>query len=434
MVAETDITDQPFPIRRHFRRLVVPAMVASGFLALVWGWVSINALDRKVYLENARRQMETAVSVVEHTEPDLWSSLLSGESPAQILADPARLRAKEMLTALANDGHLLHLKLFNERGVVLFSNDLADLGVREDSAILRQVQASGEAAIERTQRDGQDLYEIYVPLRSGGRSLVFELYQPTTELDELIMRSFVGFAVLPGFLMVGFGIWLGRIVRRAQIDIDSRVAAQQTLRKQLERFVSHRAGAAARQSPEGQVPTTRVGMSLFYSDVRDFTSLAELNPPKATVSFLNELMTRQVEVVTRHDGDVDKMIGDALLVRFEGADREARALLAAQEILADLAKHPMARGIGIGIYDGEAILGAIGPAERQDFTVIGDSVNLAARLCALAGDGQLVVDELALRRSGLPDSGFGAVEEQQVKGRAAQVRVRRWSPSQDVKR
>lgn len=429
MAAETDITDQPFPIRRHFRRLVVPAMLASGLLALVWGWVSINALDRKVYLENARRQMETAIGVVDHTEPELWASLLSGESPAQILADPARVRAKEMLTALANDGELLHLKLYNERGVVLFSSDLADLGVREDNPILRQVQASGEAAIERTQRNGQDLYEIHVPVQSRGRSLVFELYQPTTELDGLILRSFVGFAVLPGLLMVVFGLWLGRIVRRAQGDIDARVAAQQTLRKQLERFVSHRAGAAARNAPDGEVPTTRVGMSLFYSDVRDFTSLAELNPPKATVAFLNELMSRQVEVVTRHDGDVDKMIGDALLVRFEGADREARAVAAAQEILADLAARPMARDIGIGIYDGEAILGAIGPKERQDFTVIGDSVNLAARLCALAGCGELVVDELALRRSGLDREGFSAPEANQVKGRAGLVSVQRWRPA-----
>lgn len=434
MALSTDTTDQPFPIRRHFLRLVVPALGLSILASLVWGWVSVNGLDRWVYLEFARRQMETAVRVVEHTEPELWSSLLTGEHPAQILADPARLRAKEMLTALANDGQLLHLKLFNEQGMVLFSSDLADLGVREESDILRRVHASRQAAIERTVRAGQDVYEIYVPLNSQGRALVFELYQPTSELDDLILGSFVGFAVLPVLIMAGFGLWLEFMSRRAQADIDGRVAVQQGLRKQLERFVSHSAGAAARQAPDGEVPTQRVGMSLFYSDVRDFTSLAEFHPPKATVAFLNELMTRQVEVVARHDGDVDKMIGDALLVRFEGADREARALDAAREILADLAARPMARGIGIGVYDGEAILGAIGPRERQDFTVIGDSVNLAARLCALAGDGELVVDELALRRSGLPRDDFSPPEDQQVKGRAGLVRVQRWRPANGAAR
>ena len=180
--------------------------------------------------------------------------------------------------------------------------------------------------------------------------------------------------------------------------------------------------------PGSELPTTRSSIALFYSDVRDFTSLAEFNPPKATVEFLNELMTLQVEVIQRHGGDVDKMIGDAVLARFEGGDREAHAIKAAQEILSLLAQRPMVRELGIGIYDGEAIIGAIGPIERQDFTVIGDSVNLAARLCSLAGKGELVVEQLALRRSGLPLDGFTAVEESAVKGHSRTMSICRWRP------
>ncbi|WP_291721864.1 adenylate/guanylate cyclase domain-containing protein [Magnetospirillum sp. 64-120] len=424
----TETADLPYPIQRLFRTRVVPVLILSGLLLLGGGWVSVNSLEQHVYLETTQRRVETTIDLAERAEPEFWNQLLSGADPSKVLADPAAARAVAMLEAVSKDGHALQLKIFNARGVTIYSTDAADWGVREENTLLRQVLDSKMPALETSLSHDQKVYELYIPTETNGQTLAFEVYEPASVLDEIIADSFIQFAILPVSILLVLGIWLARITRNAQVEIDSRVQMQQSLRRQLERFVSQSAGMAARQSPDGSVPITRSGMTLFYSDVRDFTSLAEFHPPKATVDFLNELMTRQVEAVTRHGGDVDKMIGDALLVRFEGADREARALLAAQEILADLAAHPMARGIGIGVHDGEAILGPIGPAERQDFTVIGDSVNLAARLCALAGDGQLVVDELALRRSGLPDDGFGEVEDQQVKGRTAQVRVRRWSP------
>lgn len=425
-----DTSDLPYPIRRLFHTRVVPALALSALVLLGGGWVAVNSLERHVYLETTQRRVETTVGLAERAEPEIWNRLLSGESPASVFADPASARATAMLEAVAKDGHAVELKIFDDRGVTLYAVDPSDLGVRESNALLRQVLASNRAAIETTIRNGQLLYEIYIPIDAGGHRIAFEVYEPASVLDEIIADSFIQFAALPVAILLALGLWLDRIVRRAQADIDARVGTQQSLLRQLERFVSQSAGAAARLSPDGSVPITRAGMTLFYSDVRDFSSLAEFHPPKATVDFLNELMTRQVEVVSRHGGDVDKMIGDALLVRFEGADREARALLAAQEILTDLAARPMARGIGVGIYDGEAILGAIGPKERQDFTVIGDSVNLAARLCSLAEDGQLVVDEMALRRSGLSDADYSPAEDNKVKGRSALVSVRRWSPKE----
>ncbi|OAN49146.1 adenylate cyclase [Paramagnetospirillum marisnigri] len=429
MTLSIEPADQPFPILRLFRTRLVPGLALSAVLLLGGGWVSVTSLEKRVYLETTQRRVENTVRLVERAEPQTWERLLSGESPALVLADPAGARARFLLEETANDGHVLQLKIFNERGITLYATDPADLGVREENALMRQVLRDKKPQIETTQRDNLSLYEIYVPINTKEHTIAFEVYEPSSILDEVIVESFSRFAVLPIVILLGFGLWLQRVVTKAQADIDGRVEVQQTLRRQLERFVSQSAGLAARQSPGGQVPTTRAGMTLFYSDVRDFTSLAEFHPPKATVEFLNELMTRQVEIVTTHGGDVDKMIGDALLVRFEGSDREARALAAAQSILIDLAAHPMARAIGIGIYDGEAILGAIGPKERQDFTVIGDSVNLAARLCSLAEENQLVIDEQALRRSGLPDDGFSPAEENKVKGRKGLVSVRRWSPS-----
>ena len=421
--------DQPFPIRRLFLTRMVPALIASAIILLVGGWLAVNSLERHVYLETAARRVENTVNVLRKAEPEAWSRLLSGQDMTLLMKAPENQRALFLLDAIADDGHALLIKMFNDRGITLYSSEDADIGVREENPDMRRVLDRQIAEIETTLRNGQPVYEIYLPLVSDGAKLLFEIYEPTSVLDEIILDSFVLYSLLPVSLIALFGLWLSRVVYRAQADIDQRVVVQQGLRRQLERFVSQSAGAAARLSPHGEVPTVRAGMTLFYSDVRDFTSLAEFHPPRATVDFLNELMTRQVEIVTAHGGDVDKMIGDALLVRFEGSDREAHALKAAQAILADLVASPLARSIGIGIYDGEAILGAIGPKERQDFTVIGDSVNLAARLCSLAAGNQLVVDELALRRSGLADDEFSSAEEHQVKGRTGLVNVRRWSPS-----
>lgn len=423
----TDFSDQPYPIRRQFLRRVLPALVLSSACLLGGGWISVNSLEKHVYQETTQRRVEAVVRLTEQTTPEAWTRLLTGDDPRTALAGDEGKRAAATFQSLTQQSALL--KIFNDRRVTLYSTDPQDIGVREGAEILKTVLSAGTPAIETTVRDKQSYYEIYIPIDlADGKRLAFEVYEPASVLDEIIADSFSQFALLPLSILLLFGLWLYRIATRAQADIDGRVTAQQSLRRQLERFMSQSAAGAARLSPDGKTPTTRAGMTLFYSDVRDFTSLAEFHPPQATVDYLNDLMTRQVEIVQRHGGDVDKMIGDALLVRFEGSDREARGIQAAQEILNDLAQRPMLRTIGIGIYDGEAILGAIGPKERQDFTVIGDSVNLAARLCSLAQGDELVVDELALRRSGITADGFTESEDNTVKGRSGSVTVRRWHP------
>ncbi|MDO8465005.1 MAG: adenylate/guanylate cyclase domain-containing protein, partial [Gallionella sp.] len=396
--AATEEIEEPYPIRRLFIRRVVPSLILSAVLLMAGGWFMVNYLELRVYLETTLRRIETTARLAKMTNPKAWQRLVEGDDPRAVLAEPDGQELAKALASLSADGHTEKLKIFNERHITIFSTDPRDIGVREENQIMKNVLLRNEPAIESTELDKQRLYEIFAPLTIGQQSrIVFEVYEPADVLDKIIVRSFAEFVAMPLAILLFLGLWLSRIVGRAQVDIDRRVEAQRSLRKQLERFVSVSAAGAARLSHGGNVPTSRTSIALFYSDVRDFTSLAEFHPPKATVEFLNELMTLQVEVIQRHGGDVDKMIGDAVLARFEGSDRETHAVQAAQEILTLLRQRPLVREIGIGIYDGEAIIGAIGPAERQDFTVIGDSVNLAARLCSLAEKGELVVEQLALR-------------------------------------
>jgi adenylate cyclase len=133
--------------------------------------------------------------------------------------------------------------------------------------------------------------------------------------------------------------------------------------------------------PEGGV---EVEVSIMFCDVPGFTSFAEGASAPEVVSSLNTLFELLVPIIGRHGGHVDKFIGDGLLAVFgapEGfPDHADRALGAGLEILAELERHDSALDVCVGINTGRVIAGSIGGAGRLNFSVIGDAVNVAARV------------------------------------------------------
>ncbi len=130
-------------------------------------------------------------------------------------------------------------------------------------------------------------------------------------------------------------------------------------------------------------------VTVLFSDIRGFTSLSERRSPEAVVTLLNDYFSRQVKVIFRHGGTMDKFIGDAIMA-FWGApvadDRQAEhavaAALAMCEALERFRDDPGEGGfdIGIGIHTGPAVVGFIGAENRLEYTAIGDTVNLASRI------------------------------------------------------
>lgn len=135
---------------------------------------------------------------------------------------------------------------------------------------------------------------------------------------------------------------------------------------------------------------------ILMSDIRNFTSISEVNTPEDVVNFLNTYFTAMVNIVKKYGGTVDKFMGDAVMVLFGAPisymDNAKRAVCAAMEMYSQLKqiqyeqlKFPegMKLDIGIGIHYGDVIVGSIGSEDKTDYTVIGDTVNLASRLESL---------------------------------------------------
>jgi adenylate cyclase len=155
-----------------------------------------------------------------------------------------------------------------------------------------------------------------------------------------------------------------------------------------------------------QVATERKKLTVFFSDVVDFTSTAERMQPEELTALLNEYLTEMSSIAAAHGGTVNKFIGDAILVFFgdpetRGAVEDARACLAMaldmQRRLAELNVRWRKRGIAepfrarMGINTGFCNVGNFGSDDRMDYTIIGAEANLAARLQSVADPGGIVL-------------------------------------------
>ncbi len=177
-------------------------------------------------------------------------------------------------------------------------------------------------------------------------------------------------------------------------------------------------------------------VTLFFSDLAGFTTLSERLQPEAVVTLLNEYLSRMTEIILEEMGTVDKFEGDAIMA-FWGAPldqedqavRACRTALRQQAALADLNRHLSGQSLPqlsmrIGLHTGEAIVGNLGSQSRFDYTVIGDSVNLAARLEGLNkfyGTGILASEATVAESSNGIE--FWELDRVAVKGREAPVTI-----------
>jgi adenylate cyclase len=199
-------------------------------------------------------------------------------------------------------------------------------------------------------------------------------------------------------------------------------------RFELLKFVSKNTAQMIQDQGVGNLELggVRKHLTMFFSDIRGFTAFSEKRQPEEVIEMLNLYLRKQAEIVQKHGGDIDKYVGDELMAIFEGNDAERRAVGCAQEIqrvMKAINKETEADiAIGIGINSGEVVSGNMGSADRIDHTVLGNHVNLAARLCSKAGRHKIIVSENTYARVEDKKS-FNALEPIMVKGISEPVQI-----------
>jgi adenylate cyclase len=175
-------------------------------------------------------------------------------------------------------------------------------------------------------------------------------------------------------------------------------------------------------------------VTLLFSDIRGFTAMSEKREPPEIVRMLNEYFELMVDVVFKHEGTLDKFVGDEIIALFgapvaiPNAEKKAvECALDMMQVLSEFNRTRAAEGqeqikIGIGINTGTVVTGAIGSSRALQYTAIGDAVNTASRLCSLAKAGEVLVSEGTYGKVGSAVSAT-ALPPVRVKGKADALRV-----------
>ena len=209
------------------------------------------------------------------------------------------------------------------------------------------------------------------------------------------------------------------------------LSQQSLIRESFGKYVGPEILSMITKSPEQTwLKGRKKNASILFADIRGFTAYSEEKEPEEVVEKLNEFFAIATSVILKEGGYIDKFIGDSVLAVFgvpvcqeDHAERCLRAAVAIQQALAeaDGANNPLLQSVGIGIASGVVVAGNIGSAVKMEYTVIGDSVNIASYLNGLAAAGEIIIDTNTEHLNDLVE--FEPLPPQKIKGRKEMVEV-----------
>src|SRR3989449_574928 len=179
---------------------------------------------------------------------------------------------------------------------------------------------------------------------------------------------------------------------------------KEMIKRAFSRYVAREVVEEVLKDPDSlHLKGERREVTILFCDIRGFTTMSEHLDPERVVSLLNDFYTVMIDITFKHDGTLDKFLGDGVMAVFgapiyhpDHALRAVRTALAMQAGMRELSARRAAEGkpalaVGIGVNAGTAVAGNVGTETRMEYTVIGDNVNLASRLESYAKPGQILI-------------------------------------------
>jgi adenylate cyclase len=261
---------------------------------------------------------------------------------------------------------------------------------------------SGEDALSIIRGNGHDIETVISDYRMPGMDgleTLIEIGRMNAEITRIMLTGYATMASAIEAVNEGIDGFLTKPFENDELRAKVR---EYNIKKRLKQFVSEQVLSELQRSGKALLPK-RLIVSVLFTDIRGFSSLSERLSP----SELSELLNRHYfspldNIIFRHNGTLDKHIGDSIMGIFGapvgGCDDAERAVLTALAVREEIAginaviSDPQRRiAVGIGIATGEAMAGIFGSPWKKEYTVLGATVNLAARLEKLALGGQILI-------------------------------------------
>lgn len=312
----------------------------------------------------------------------------------------------------------LHTAMDGETALTLASNHHPDL-------IVLDVNMPGMSGFDVVEKLKQDEYTQSIPviMLTALSDVENRVHAMTLGAEDYLTKPFS-----PREL-------IARVQRRLQskLQTDDLKAAQQQIRNTFERFVAAPIVQQMLQSPtDVKLGGKLQEITVLFADLEGFTSLSEHTDPEKLLSVLNQYHSLVVKIIQRYQGTIDKFIGDCVMALYntpvEQHDHVSNAVKSALHIQDELhwfhskLEEQYHLKINIGIHTGVAVVGNVGTTELMDYTAVGDTVNVAARLQGLADYGKILISDTVY--SQVEDIVFGRLRGPlAVKGRKGTVTV-----------
>ncbi len=293
----------------------------------------------------------------------------------------------------------LHVSVAREMGQDLAASS-PSMGIAGKAAIdgepvlMSNTAANRELAMRESIIRQRIVSAMAVPLRIEDRvlgSIYLDSRKPTVTFNEEDLELFASMAAQSAMAI-------------DNVQLYQKMLAAERTRSNLSRFLSPAIVDEIMKSDSTiELGGRKQTVTTLFCDIRGFTPIAEQIPADALVGLLNEHFSAMTQIVFDHKGTLDKYVGDEIMAIFgapmsaaDDAVRAVRAAMAFQTRNAELNLLRAGNGLpeihlGIGVNTGDVIAGCIGSPMKMDFTVMGDPVNVANRLCDLAEPGQVVV-------------------------------------------